>query len=328
MDRKALVATNSTPSDLNPSRKLKVSSVLIESWTYWIASEVITSFQSKKTVSINVENAIQVLELDKDRGFSKLANELIHKKLELENELTTHEQLDLIKETWEVYYFDVVAPEVVNLSRDTQLQSTNILKNLIDTQFEQASPESLMSFLEQITQKLVSKRGELEVQKGWNSAREKSAWSAFYKLHQHKGSLNDSKSILNAIKIGLESKLEIDKYDCINFVTFELIKVCQSYYGHVEQSFICLEQIKNSLKDKNSLNIVVSLPVFSLLNKVNIDEQEKLLEVWIGGHKLNYWGNSPASWQQIEGKLLSNLEPVLLSIVAELEAYYIEHLTT
>lgn len=330
MDRKALAATNSTPSDLTFPKKLKVSNVLIEGWTYWLASEVITSFQSKKTVNIKVESAIQTLELNRDYGFGRLSKELINKISELEEEITTSEQLDIIREKLDVMYFDVVASEIENLNRDFQVQSIKLLKNLIHVQFEQVSPVSLMSFLQEMNHKLLPKRKELEAQKSWNIKRENSAWSAFYKLYQHEGSLQeqDRKSIGNAIKIALESKLEVEKYSHINFVIFELIQVCQSYYIHVEESFKKLEQIKNSLKEKNPLNIVVSLPVFTLLNKVNIDEQEKLIEVWIGGHKLNHWGNSPASWQQIEKKLLSNLEPVVLSIIAEFETYYIEHLVT
>jgi hypothetical protein len=328
MDRKALVASSSPPSDLDPQKKLKVSNILIESWTCWLATEVITSFQSRKTINIQVENAIQALELDRDCGFNKLSNELINNIQELEEEITSHEQLNIIREKLEVMYFDIVAPEVENLNQEFQTQSINLLKNLINVQFEQASPVSLMSFLPEMIHKLLPKRKKIATHKRWHEDREKSAWNAFYKLCQDKGSLQDKKSIWNAIKIALVSQLEAERYTHLGFVIIELMEVCRSYQRHVKASYDKLEQIKNSLKDSNPLNIVVSLPVFSLLDRVNVDEQEQLLEIWIGGHKLNNWGNAPADWIQIKKKLLSNLEPVVLLIFAEFETYFIEHLVT
>ena len=120
--------------------------------------------------------------------------------------------------------------------------------------------------------------------------------------------------------------MESEKYGCISFIIVELIQICQSYSIIIKESFKVLEQIKQSLQEKNSLNIALSIPVFSLLEKINVDEQEKLLEIWMGGHKLNHWGHSPASWQSIEDKLISNIEPVVWAIFSEFEVLFMDYL--
>ncbi|MBW4532320.1 MAG: hypothetical protein KME09_00100 [Pleurocapsa minor HA4230-MV1] len=327
MNKNALAINNgANNSNLHTQNKFKVSDVLIKGWTYWMASEVINLLQNQYLVSINADLVMEALELEKERGFSKLLTEIIDKKQELENDITAKD-LAIVKNSLDIYYHDTIFFKIQELSQKLQTESTSLLRNLLNVQFAEASPKNLLDFLKQLIKKLISQRGKSETKKIWYVEREKSAWHAFDKLYQYEELEQNNTSMKNAIDIAFEAKLEAEKYEQMSFVIFELIKVCQTYSSHVNQSFILLEHIKNSLKDKNSLNISVSIPVFSLLNKIDSKEQEKLLEIWLGGHKLNYWGDSPASWQQIEAKLLSNLEPIMLSIFAEFEAAFIEHLT-
>lgn len=315
MERKLLTSADSD----NFKRNFKISRVLIDNWIYWIASEIITLLQSQKPVNIKVDNIIQVLDLDRDCGFSSLLEELNNKKQELEHSISP--QHSEIREILELYFCDIILFQIRDLSQDLHLEFSNLLKNLIDVQFDQASPENLIVFLKELIQKLVSKRGELEIKKRFYIEREKSAWRSFEKLSEQ-----SDKSMWKAVEVALESKLKSEKFICVNFVVAELIQNCQSYSITVKRTFTLLEHIKQSLQDKNSLNIIVSIPVFSLLEKISVDEQEKLLEIWIGGLKLNHWGNSPTSWQAIEQKLIANIEPVAHSIFSEFEALFIDYL--
>jgi hypothetical protein len=315
MERKLLTSVDSD----NFKREFKISKVLIDNWIYWIASEIITLFQSQKPVNIKVDNIIQVLDFDRDCGFSSLLEELNNKKQELEHSISP--QHSEIREILELYFYDIISVQIRDLSQDLHLEFSDLLKNLIDVQFDQASPKNLIVFLKELIQKLAYKRGELETKKRFYIEREKSAWKSFEKLSEQ-----SDKNMWKAVKIALESKLESERRSCISFIVAELIQICQSYSISVKRTFTLLEQIKQSLQDKNSLNIIVSIPVFSLLNTISADEQEKLLEIWIGGLKLNHWGNSPASWQAIEQKLIANIEPVAYSIFSEFEALFVDYL--
>lgn len=316
MERKLLTSVDSNDF----KREFKISRVLIDNWIYWMASEIITLFQSQKLVNVKAEHMIQVLNFDRDCGFSSLIDELNNKKQELGNS-TSRQHPDIIRDTLEIYFNEIISFQIIDLSQDLHLEFSNLLKNLVDVQFDQASPKNLMDLLKELIQKLAYKRGELDTKKRFNIDREKSAWKSFYKLSE----LED-KSMWKAVEIALKSKIESERCICIGFIVAELIQVCQSYYKIVKKSFDVLEQIKQSLQNKNSLNVTLSIPVFSLLEKVNIDDQEKLLEVWIGGLKLNHWGTAPVSPQAIEEKLISNVKPLVHAIFLEFEKLFVDYL--
>ena len=90
-----------------------------------------------------------------------------------------------------------------------------------------------------------------------------------------------------------------------------------------ESSLTILQSIEKSLSQKASISLV-SLPVFERMKKLNVLEQQKALEVWIG-HCINYWGNAPVSRLQIENKLLENLAPIADSIFDDFYHSFIEH---
>lgn len=316
MERKLLTSVDSD----NFKKDFKISKVLIDNWNYWMASEIITLFQTQKSVNVKAENIIQVLDFDRDFGFSSLLAELNNKKQELENS-APHQHPDIIRESIELYFYDIISFQIKELSQALLLELSSLLKTLIDVQFEQASPENLMIFFAELLQQLACKRGEWEEKKRFYLKREKSAWNSFDRLSE----LEDN-NIWKAVEIAFESKLELEKSNCISFIVVELIMICQSYSNIVKRSFTLLEQIKRSLQDKNTLNITLSIPVFSLLQKINVDEQEKLLEVWMGGHKLNHWCNAPTTPQAIEQKLIDNIEPIIHSIFSEFEALFMDHL--
>lgn len=320
MDRKLLASTNSKDLKFSPSN------VLIQNWTYWIAREIICSFQSDNKVSTLTEDILTVLDLDGSHGFNFLFEEIVSKKHELKSEFRTSKQIDSYKHNFEAYYLDSITLEAEKLNLAFRTESTRLLNKFLNSEFDKASPESLLIFTKELSQKLLYKRTEIEKDKSWFVERENSAWETFYKLRD-KEKANEENFACNAVFIALQAKLEVEKYNVISNVILELIQLCQSYYGHANRSFIMLENIKASLENKSSINIIVSFPVFGKLKIVDFEEQKKLLEVWNGGQKLNFWGSSPVSWQQIEAKLISNLEPIALLIFEEFHSSFIQHLT-
>lgn len=325
MDRKLLPSTSNSSSSIQ--KDIGSPEVLVDNWTYWIAREFLISLQSATTVSINLEDLLTVLDLRGDHGFEGLFNDLAEKKEEVQSQFYTLERINDIKDNLEIYYDDFIALKVEKLSQQIQSESVELLNKLIKIEFDKASPEKLMPFIKELSKELLYIRRDLEKEKKWHSERKKSAWKAFYKLCEIEDTLKKN-TVWNAVFLALKSKLEIEKCDAFRYIIIELIKLCQSYYDHVNRSQIMLENIKISLENKSSLNIIVSLPVFSKLEKINYEQEKRLLEVWNGGHKLNYWGSSPVSWQQVESKMLSNLKPIILSIFAEFQASFVQYLKT
>jgi hypothetical protein len=327
MERKLLVDTaDNNTSNLSIQRKTRPSEVLLENWTYWIARETVITWQSSKSVSLNVDDVLTVLNLEGDHGFNLLFDTLGDKKKLVQSQPYSLEQPSSIQVNLDVYFNEFIALDVESLNYDLQLESKAILNKFLKMEFEKASPEHLMQFTEELAKKLLCKRQELEEEKKWHCERQDSAWKAFYRLCELEKKTKNKK-IWNAAFLALNSRLSIEKYNHISYVIAELIQLCQSHYSIANNSFLMLEKIKTSLENRSSFNIIVSLPVFSKLNVINYDEQKELLEVWNGGHRLNFWGNSSISWKKLEERLLSNLEPVVLSLLDEFQSSFLQHLT-
>jgi len=100
-------------------------------------------------------------------------------------------------------------------------------------------------------------------------------------------------------------------------------KLLLSYIDSLDRSVTLLKEVLKSTDKKCNLEVAF-LPVFSLLKKINIDEQKRLLEIW-AGHKITYFGNSLLSYQQVEAKLLENLSPAILDLIREFQMIYEDH---
>ena len=185
MEKKLLTSAENN----NYKREFKISRVLIDNWTYWIAIEIVTLFQSQKPVNVQVKNLIQILDFDRDLGFNSLLTELNDKQRELEN--FTSSQYPDLREILELYFYEIISFQITDLTQDLLIELSNLLKNSLDVQFNQASPKNLIVFLRELIKELGYKRGEWEQKKRFYLEREKSAWKSFEKLSEQEDNSRD-----------------------------------------------------------------------------------------------------------------------------------------
>ena len=174
-------------------------------------------------------------------------------------------------------------------------------------------------------------KNDLEAKRLESTKISSSAWSAYLKLFQElqelpPNSINFKRveeSVWNGISIYFESQLKAEVFSLYLRNVGSLFQFCHNYYDSVKSSDDVLEQIERSLKEKSRLEIV-SLPVFTYLKKIDAESQKRSLEHW-SCKGINHWGRSAVSWQQIEAKLVKNIEPSVIEVCKEFQHCFIRH---
>lgn len=108
MEKKLLTSAENN----NYKREFKISRVLIDNWTYWIAIEIVTLFQSQKPVNVQVKNLIQILDFDRDLEFNSLLTELNDKQRELKK--FTSSQYPDLREILELYFYEIISFQITD----------------------------------------------------------------------------------------------------------------------------------------------------------------------------------------------------------------------
>ena len=307
---------------------------LLENWQIWMAIEVVEQWleASPSLKQSDILNSFDLLRIQND-SFNLLFQRLIveiEQSKELNNSLEDIDKLRnyLLKE----YYQNNILLELQQTNHNIRKEKIEVLHQLVSTDYQQASPVKLSLFLQDFVTGLVSQRNHLEQEKIKYLKKEISAWQAFFNLcNKLNNSVKNSieylcikECVWNSLLVSFESKLKVDTYTSYSQTLLDLIHSCRSYYDSVNLSAKKLEEIQTSLKQKCTLELI-SLPIFTELKRVNSGEQKKLIEIWVG-HSLNYWGNSPVSWQQIEAELLKNIEPLIIELYKDIHHYFKEHL--
>ena len=309
------------------------SQILLDNWKLWMAKEVVEQWQSNQEVQLNLDDTLNNLNVTKNNYFNVLLEQL-KLKIELTKKtIVSLQQLEQERTNLEEYFFQKIINKTQEAHYSIRDNTLKIFDKLVASDCHHASPQKLILFFKKLSEGLSWLRNKFEKQRINYLKKESSSWQAYFrlseKLNSSSGNTLEDKgieeSIWNAISLGFESKLNIEKYAIYNQVIVNLIQLCQSYYNSANRSLKLLKKIEVSLKKKSSLDLI-SLPVFTNLKKIDTKTQRRLIEVWIG-HSLNYWGNSPVSWQQIEAKLLENIEPVALALYKDFEHCFIEHTT-
>ena len=309
----------------------KPSPELLSNWQVLMALEVVDKWISEVDVRVSTPEIMEILDLSTDDSTNALINELNsviektkHKSISPENYRTEIE----------AYFFDEIMTKLQDLGHNLRAKYTEIFREALGIDCQQASPQKLMILLKDLSKAILAQKNSWEIQKSNYLKQEVSSSKAFFNLSNQ---LNDYQpksrkyrdtieSMWKAMEICLESKFQVELCSILTQIWQNIEQVCHSIYDSTLNSLKILKNIRTSLKRQCKINII-SVPIFTHLKQIDSRFQRTKLEVWIN-QSINSWGNAGVSWQQIEAKLLVNLEPSALSFYREFQHYFIEYTTT
>lgn len=315
----------------SPQIAYQPSKALLENWSLWMAYEVVEQWLTASQVSFEQPDIINLI--PKETG--KVYLEKLYLKIQqLKNLSDCVKDLENAETEIKQYLYNELIIQIQGTLQASRVKSIESICQLISKNRQQASLETLTAFFRDLCKFLNDRRKDFEEKKIDNLRRENSAWQAYLKLsHQLKVNQfisvdkidkSTEEAVWRAICMCFESLLNAEYYAAQSQIILSLLHSCQTYCDSVNRSTEILHRIQESLKKKSTLE-VISLPVFTYLKKIDAAHQKRLIEIWIG-HSIDHWGNSPVSWQQIEAKLLKNLEPVALNTCRDFQHCFLEHL--
>lgn len=302
--------------------KIEPSAFLLDNWKLWLASDVIIQLKEKTEVSLSLTSICSHFSSIDSKIFSSVVEKFQAKLDSLKSQASSVEQICSYRNASEEFYLKSVFPELYRVGQDLKYQSTKYLRKSLSKDFQQASPKKLIGFLEDLVEILFLQRQGFEELKIYYRTTGESANKAFNNLTNAPSAFD---SMLNATNIIVNSKLQRDISDFCSQTLFNLIQLCQSYCEVGRRSFEMLSQVEYSVKSKCSVELI-SLPVFTSLNKIDLEEQRKLIEIWTG-HCINHLGNTPVTWQQLEAKILQNVESPAQKLYCDFQACFLEHIS-
>ena len=306
------------------------SQALIDNWKLWMAHEVVEQWQNSSRPDFEPWEK-EVCNIADEQIISMSLNSLKQKIQDLKANITTVRDLERAEEAIRKY---LVEENIGNVQKQVNcLKGRHIdkIRQLISVYFREVCPKELTKLLEHICLCLNVQKNDLEAKRLESTKISSSAWSAYLKLFQELQELPPNsikfkrveESIWNGISIYFESQLKAEIFSLYLRNVGSLFQFCHNYYDSVKSSDDVLEQIKRSLKEKSRLEIV-SLPVFTYLKKIDAESQKRSLEHW-SCKGINHWGRSAVSWQQIEAKLVKNIEPSVIEVCKEFQHCFIRH---
>ncbi len=301
---------------------LEPSESLLENWKFWIAKEVVVQLRDSKEVKSHLSQITEKLNLSQKRIFSELFEELRQEMSKIKAQISLAQEPDKARTSLEEFFLREVEHRLHQKSQDLKYQSVEYLQNFLSPDFQQASPKKLIKFLEALAKSLFYQKNDFDKQKIYYREQENAAHKAFLKLTTLQESPLEE-GIANSLLLIFESQLNIKICDICSYTFFDLIQKCQVYCESSRRSEAMLSKIESSLTAKSSIDFI-SLPVFSILNEIDVDEQRELLE-YSTSHSLNVLGAKMVTWQQVEAKLLQNVEVVARKVCSQFQSRFMDH---
>jgi hypothetical protein len=296
------------------------SESLLYNWKLWIAQEVVVQLRDNQAEELDWAQVIMQLDLSEKKVFSALFKEIEQEFEQIKAQISLVIEPEKAQASLEEFFLKITQKQLHQKSQKLKYQMTEYLQSSLSSDFQQASPRKLIKFLEDLAKSLFYQKNDFEKQKVYYRKQENAAFQAFVKLKENQ----DPKGIANSLLLIFKSKLNIDVCEIYSCTLLNLIQQCQTYCESSRRSEVMLNKIEASLKAKTSIDLI-SLPVFSILNQVDIDRQRALLELSTS-HSLNVLGTSIITWQQVEAKLLQNVESVARKVCSDFQSQFMDHL--
>ena len=307
----------------HPVHEFAPSQPLLDTWKLWLASEVVTQLMEKFEVSLNLTSIcgdLSFIDVESEI-FSPVVDSLVEKADSLKASASSTVDVYQLEMILEEFYLKVIFPELHKIGQSLKQKSMKHLQSSLSDDLQHCSPKNLIKFLEDLVEILFLQRQDFEEVKNYHRAIEQGAEKAFTHLSNLPLEFGD---MSNALVWQISSRLQVEICQICSQTLFSLIQLCQSYCELSRRSAQMLSKVKVSIQSKTSIEFI-SLPVFTLLNKVDSDDQRRRIDLWVG-HCINYWGKAPITWQQLEAKLLQNIEPVAIHLLSDLQACFREHM--
>ena len=298
---------------------LKVSEDLLDNWRFQMAIEVIEHLKNKRPVLCAKSKITEQLNFFESKDFAYLFDILKDRITKFQAETTLDfKNLEDIKVELNIYYSESIISQLEQTIKKTFPNLLSELQKFLAKDIELASPKNLMFFLKELLQDLWQIKNNLKNLKAEAIRNESRGWKAYLNL----GIRQNEDGIWNSLSFSLKSKLQFEIYETYSKFLFDLIQLFQYYHELSKSSYMILESIESSLKQKCSLEFTTD-SVFSDLNKINHDEQLQLLKTGAGQY-LNCLSKSELTCQEIELELLENLQPTAQSISIDFQARFLE----
>lgn len=309
--------------------KIEPSEELLNNWKIWMAIEVIQQFKNGSLPKQSSQIIDSFISFDKEQEyqttFESLEKGLKEKTRLLKQKYSSTPNLKDAKRELENFYFDIVSLRLQHVSQKIGTKEVAKLKQTIFKFAQNLSPVNMLKWLQDLSNAFLRKKNQHEKSRINYIERETAAFRAYNNLSET-NNVKNSSEVWNALFLGYVSLLKAEKDEILSQMFYSFIQLCQIYIVYTENSISLLNNIEDSLRASCNMEIT-SIPVFSCyLNKIDVDRQQKLLEVWIGGHCINHWGNAPVSWQQIKQQLFINLTPIAELIFKEFNDSYIKQI--
>jgi len=300
------------------------ANIFFENWKCWMGLEVINQVLNEYPVRLDLKSIAKELNIDSKRN--KLLESscyciqerlLLNKEIVISPEIISHLQIK-IEHYWQTELCNTIGEEFKSI-KDGQ---TVALKSLLSSNIKHSSPLKLMIFMQELCLCLMQQKHLYSRKKEDAILREIAVQKSLFNLCTDTDS-EYANAKLNAINLMYRAKIECELYTQSTLYFDSLYTVGQAYLDSLSRTVTVLEQVAKIIKAKCSLRII-TLPVFSLLDKLDTDKQKQLLEVW-AGHQISSFGNAPISPQQIESKLMQNLDPAIQDLGRDFQIVYEEH---
>ena len=309
----------------------KPSPELLTNWQVLMAIEVVDKWIHEGDVRESIPNVMEQLDVSPEKSTNVLLDEL---NLAIERTKNTTISPETYRTEIEEYFFNEIMTKLQDIGHNLRVNSREIFLEAISIDCQQASPKKLWEFLKDLSIKILAQKNKFEIEKSNYLKQEASSSRAFFslanQLNDYQPNSKNHRAIIESMwkanKICFESKFQVELYTIYSQALNNVAQECHSIHDSTVNSIKTLNTIKRSLRRKCTINIL-SVPIFTHLKRIDAHRQRHMLEVWIN-QSINYWGNAAVSWQQIEAKLLLNVEPLALSFYREFQHHFIEYTTT
>ena len=295
----------------------KPSQILLDNWKIWIGIKIIRQLKDGSFDRNN--DYFELPEIALAEKFSPVYKLLEDKSIQLRNRIDVNLTLSQAKTELETYYFKTITFEVQKLAQDPDLTDVFAMKETFYLKGKSIRPKTMVSLMQSMANELLVKKNIVQAKERECIDMEHSACQAYINIIQ-KDLSNKIDSSWSAVTMSLKSKLEALECNTIARLYSDAIGHCNLYHKYARKSLKILDEIECSLQKKLSLDLMC-LPNMS---RIDIDEQQKLLELWIG-HFINHWAIAPVTSLSIEEKLLDNLDEIAQLVFRDFCRQFMEY---
>jgi len=302
---------------------LKPSQLLIDNWKLWMAQETVNQLKTRSTVKVNMNKLLPQMELSELDSFDEIWDIFQFKFNKVSQQTNGNSNFQEIKKALDNDFSQSTAKIFQKVLISLEKNHCNYLQQFISDDLQKISPKSAIDLLKDISKLLLFQRRKIENDKYSAIEKISSITQAFQNLVNSNNMDREKSNIWNALKLLYKCKFDRERCSNLSNLILKLLQIVQSYYDSAQRTFLLLSNVEKSLSEKSCIELV-SIPVFIYFKVLDINYQQLLIDSWIG-HSINYWGNSPIQAEDLEAKILDNIDEVSKSLFYDFQVSFLEN---